>query len=218
MSGKRRDLTGMRFGKLTIIEATVNPKNNRKYWRCLCDCGNTAYAYTHSLLSGKVISCGCSRIKHGGCANGKEDRLYGVWRGMRQRCNDPHAKSYKNYGARGIGVCEEWLNNYQAFKEWAYSHGYNDSAQFYNWQIDRIDNNIGYCPSNCRFITSKQNNRNRRNTKYATINGETRPVTEWCERLGKDFNLVRERLNCGWSVEDAFYKPKQIKTRRVAND
>ena len=211
------DLTGQRFGKLTVVEAVINPQNNRKYWRCLCDCGNTVYSYSHSLLIGAVISCGCSHIKHGGCSNGIEDRLYGVWRSMRQRCYDPHTDSYKNYGARGIDVCEEWRNDYQAFKEWAYSHGYDDSAPFNILHIDRIDNNKGYSPANCRFITSSQNNRNRRNTKYATINGETRPVIEWCELLGKDFNLVRQRLGYGWSVENAFFKPKQIKTRRDIN-
>lgn len=101
--------------------------------------------------------------------------LYKVWSTMKDRCENKHHAKYATYGARGICVCDEW-HNLENFIRWAYAHEYRRGLQ-----IDRIDNDGGYYPDNCRFVTSKQNNRNRRNTKYLTINGETKCVSEWCE-------------------------------------
>lgn len=220
MGNIRNDLTGQRFGRLTVICASRNKYNKRKYWECECDCGNITFAYTHALIAGKVKSCGCLKdeinTKHGGCI-GKEERLYAVWRTMRQRCYDPHTANYKNYGARGIAVCDEWKNDYEAFRKWALANGYNETAKRNTWLLDRIDNNGNYTPENCRFVTPTVNSRNRRSTVKATINGETKPVVEWCEILNKDYNLVRGRLQQGWNIEDALYRPKQYQNRRRTN-
>lgn len=105
-------------------------------------------------------------------------RLFGLWETMRTRCNNKNRDKYMDYGGRGITVCDEWNNSAEAFCEWALSNGYKDGLQ-----IDRIDNNKGYEPSNCRFVTPKQNSRNRRNTVYLTVNGETKCVSEWCETV-----------------------------------
>ena len=104
-------------------------------------------------------------------------RIYSVWCTMKQRCYNPNREKYKDYGGRGIDICDEWQDA-AVFAEWALSHGYRPGLQ-----IDRIDNNAGYSPDNCRFVTPKQNSRNRRNTKILTINGESRSVPEWCESI-----------------------------------
>lgn len=114
--------------------------------------------------------------KHGACCRDK--KLYSVWRTMLHRCNDPKRVKYRDYGGRGIAVCEEWKDA-NVFMDWAFENGYKTGLQ-----LDRIDNNGNYHPENCRFVTPKENSRNRRNTKRLTINGETKTVVEWCEQLG----------------------------------
>lgn len=103
-------------------------------------------------------------------------KLFLVWETMRSRCNNPNRGKYKDYGARGISVCEEWQNSASSFCEWALSNGYSEGLQ-----IDRIDNDKGYSPDNCRWVTPKQNSRNRRNNVFLTIAGVTKSVAEWCE-------------------------------------
>lgn len=111
--------------------------------------------------------------KHGACY--RNEKLYVVWSTMLHRCENPNRTKYKDYGGRGIKVCEEW-HNPNKFIDWAETHGYE-----VGYQLDRIDNNGNYCPENCRWVTPKQNSRNRRNTKLLTVNGETKCVAEWCE-------------------------------------
>lgn len=106
-------------------------------------------------------------------------RLFGLWETMRSRCNNPNREKYGDYGGRGIEVCDEWNRSAEAFCEWALANGYKDGLQ-----IDRIDNNGNYEPSNCRFVTPKTNSRNKRNTVLLTVNGETKCVSEWCETIG----------------------------------
>lgn len=116
-----------------------------------------------------------SHRTHGVCTDHPD--LYGVWCSMKGRCENPNRPKYKDYGGRGIKVCDEW-HDCGAFAEWAFSSGYKRGLQ-----IDRIDVNGDYCPENCRFVTPKQNSRNRRNTKRLTVNGESKTVVEWCEQL-----------------------------------
>lgn len=125
-------------------------------------------------------------------------RLYSIWASMKTRCYNSNHEAYARYGGRGIVVCDEWRNDFMSFYNWALSHGYNDTLT-----IDRIDNNKGYEPNNCRWATRKQQARNLRNNKNITINGETRCLTEWCNILGLNYYTVWERLNYGWSVKKA---------------
>lgn len=113
---------------------------------------------------------------HGFFANYR--RLYGTWESMRARCNNPHREKYKDYGARGIKVCDDWNKSAKSFCEWALKNGYKEGLQ-----LDRIDNSKGYEPDNCRFVTPKVNSRNRRNTVYITIRGIKKSVAEWCETI-----------------------------------
>jgi hypothetical protein len=113
-------------------------------------------------------------VRHGLYKDNRE--LFNIWQTMRTRCENPNRENYKRYGARGITVCEEW-NEAKNFVEWALNNGYKKGLQ-----LDRIDNNKGYSPDNCRFVTATENSRNRRNTKFLTINGQTKCVSEWCEQ------------------------------------
>ena len=160
----RKDLTGQRFGRLTVIRATDQrgPDNGIVY-ECLCDCGNTCFVWNNRLTirtHSRKRSCGClhdeTHEQHGGAGT----LLYHKWNGMRDRCNNPKARQYSYYGGRGIRICDEWQNSFAAFRDWALSAGYKDGLS-----LDRIDYNGNYCPENCRWISMAEQQRNRRNNK-----------------------------------------------------
>ena len=167
------DLTGKRFGKLTVIKQAEH-EGRHSYWLCSCDCGAKKVIRGTSLTSGKQISCGCVRherlalgnkalTKHGGT----NTRLYHVWRGMIDRTERKGNRSYKNYGARGIKICKEWRENFDTFREWAIKNGYDETAKFGDCTIDRIDVDGNYEPNNCRWADAKTQALNTRRRKYA---------------------------------------------------
>lgn len=138
--------------------------------------------------------------KHGDSSN----RLYSIWTNMKTRCYNKNSPKYKVYGARGVTVCEIWKNSYTMFKEWAVTHGYSDYLT-----LDRIDVNGNYEPSNCRWLSIKQQENNRTNNRLITYKGETRTMSEWAEYLGISYNCLQMRLNAyGYSVEEAFESKK----------
>lgn len=167
------DLTGQRFGRLTVIER-AGTRNRMALWRCKCDCGEETLSISGSLRSGASKSCGCSRRSHlvespprrthGGS---RRDRLYRVWRGMIDRCYYPSHNRYTEYGGRGIFICEEWRHDYGTFREWALASGYDADAARGECTIDRIDVDGPYAPWNCRWVDSSTQARNKRNTKKA---------------------------------------------------
>ena len=133
-------------------------------------------------------------------------RLYGIWSNMKTRCNNPKVKPYKNYGGRGITICDEW-GKYDGFYKWAMSSGYQD-----NLTLDRIDSDGNYCPENCRWATQKEQQNNRRNNHLLTYNGETRTLKQWEEICGIDYTLIVHRLKRGMSVHDALFAiPKKAR-------
>ena len=131
-----------------------------------------------------------------------QERLHNVWRGMKSRCNNPNSASYKNYGARGIKVCEEWANDYETFKKWALDAGYDCSKSRKEQSLDRIDNNMGYSPENCRWVTQSENLRNKRDNVLITKDGVTKTATEWGEELGIHPRTIIGRFRSGYDVED----------------
>lgn len=130
------------------------------------------------------------------------EKIFSRFRHMISRCYNPKDKSYDNYGGRGIEMCDEWRTNYQAFENWALSHGFREDLS-----IDRIDNDGNYEPNNCRFVTLKENNQNRRSSKFYTINGETKNLQQWCDYYGIKRGTVITRLEHNWSIEKALTQP-----------
>lgn len=167
------NLIGQRFGRLLVVSQTDkrNPTGS-VYWQCRCDCGKLLSVDGRSLRAGKQKSCGClqreyihkqhNNLIHGGC---HVDRLYNVWHGMKDRCYYPGHNRYQHYGGRGITVCEEWRNNYAAFRDWAMSHGYDPDAPRGGCTIDRIDVDGNYEPDNCRWVDAKTQAKNQRRSK-----------------------------------------------------
>jgi len=154
-SDAAKDITGQRFGKLIAIYKTgvIGPRR-AKLWLFKCDCGNYIYLEPGQVTgpgNKSKTSCGCIRDYHGE----HKSKLYQCWANMKTRCLNPKGRNYRRYGERGINVCKEWFR-YPAFREWALDNGYSD-----NLTIDRIDNDAGYFPENCRWVTVKFNNRNR---------------------------------------------------------
>ena len=192
------DLTGEKYGFLKVIRMLDERKHGKVVWLCKCDCGNKTKVLSNNLRNGSTISCGCHnkknriRTKHGLC----KSRIYNIYICMKERCCNPKSKSYKNYGLRGIDICEEWKQDFMSFYNWAIANGYSEELT-----IDRIDNNKGYAPDNCRWVNKYiQNNNTRRNRKIHCF-GETHTVSEWTMITGINRNTINSRLNKGLSPE-----------------
>lgn len=171
---KRVDLTGKRFGRLVVICRAGKGKGWQSLWLCRCDCGSFVVVRHSSLTSGNTKSCGCyhrdytaiTHTKHGHFG----DRLYFVWNTMKGRCNNPNNQKYKDYGGRGIKVCDEWANDFMSFYIWAMNNGYDPDAPYGVTTIDRIDVNGDYCPDNCQWVDMKTQSQNKRanHNQYTT--------------------------------------------------
>ena len=164
---KVKDLSGLRFGKLTAIAVDGRDKNGNVTWLCNCDCGKSCVVTGVHMSSGHKKSCGCLNSSDGRrqrveTKHGKSNsRLYRVWATMKNRCHNPNTERYRYYGGRGITVCDEWRNDFQKFYEWAISNGYDENAPFQQCTIDRIDNDKGYSPDNCRWVDMNAQRHNR---------------------------------------------------------
>ena len=195
------DLKGKRYHKLLVIERIENQKH-KTMWKCLCDCGNTAFVLTSNLNSNRVKSCGCLKneklIERSTTHKQRHTNLYEVWKTMKQRCFNPNSQSYKNYGARGITVCEEWKNNFISFYEWSMENGYKKGLT-----IDRIDNNSNYCPENCRWADRVVQANNTRLNKHIVINGKDDTLANWIRFFNTTPHSYYSKLKKGYSEQDA---------------
>lgn len=217
--GKFIDLTGQRFGRLVVVKRAddyISPSGGHKArWLCECDCGNTKVITGECLRNGSSKSCGCwnkeqaasLNYKHGYTSGGKHERLFNVWCGMKQRCYDPNHDFYHRYGAIGITVCEEWLIDYTAFRKWAYENGYDENAKLNQCTIDRIDSSKGYSPENCRWVDQKVQSNKLCTNHIIEYNGESHTMSQWADILNMNYNVLKRRIQRGWTTERAFNQP-----------
>lgn len=210
---------GERYGRLVIVEELPRRRSGEnghmlRIMRCKCDCGGEKITKYVSLRNNHTRSCGCwwrdAPYKHGGSTKDSEyKRLYHVWCAMRNRCLNPDDKNYYNYGGRGIGICEEWLD-FPTFKDWALKTGYDPNAPQGVTTIDRIDVNGNYCPENCRWVDIEVQANNKRDTVKITHNGETLSVSQWRRRGGTVCDSVyQKRVKDGWDLESALFTPSK---------
>lgn len=200
------DLTGRRFGRLTAIKPEGISADGKILWACVCECGAIVKVRASLLWSGHTKSCGCLQREKRAELNratktthhATHTRLYGVWRGMRRRCSAKTGEKYENYAKRGIAVCAEWENSFEAFQEWALANGYRDDLT-----LDRKDNNGPYCPENCRWVTMEVQNNNRRINRFINHRNETRTLSQWAKYAGIHPSTLRRRLDRGWDIERA---------------
>lgn len=206
-----KDLTGERFGYLTVIGFDHKGDDYKSYFKVRCDCGKEIIVQGYQLTSGHTKSCGCKKGEMNGEVHKKHSRsgsrIYRIWCGIKNRCLNTHLKVYPLYGGRGIKICDEWIgdNGFQNFYDWAMANGYDDTLT-----IDRVDNDKGYSPDNCRWVDMKiQSNNTRRNVCFE-YNGETLTISQIARKYNMPYKLLYKRLhNFGWTVEEAVNKPKQ---------
>jgi len=191
--GRPKNLAGKPFGRLKAIEPhPVRSNAGRVRWICECSCGNETIVTSQNLITKHTKSCGCIQEKHNYASHEEKHPLYEVWSGMKRRCYNPNKLSYKNYGGRGIIVCDEWRGSANTFINWALVNGWKEGLQ-----IDRRDNDGNYCPENCRFVTPRKNILNQRlliSTNSSGYRGVSRtPDNTWASRI----NINRKRIHLG---------------------
>ena len=203
--GKFQDLTGFKFGRLTVISRAkdrIEPSGkHRIMWYCRCDCGNEKIVCGESLRDGRSTSCGCFRtdiMREKTTHRCEPKHLYGLYNSMKARCYNQNTKAYKDYGGRGVYVCDQWRNDFSAFRDWAFSNGYKRGLS-----IDRIDNSGPYSPDNCRWATMEEQCNNRRSNHLIAINGQTRTLSQWAKIYHKNPKTIFSRVYSGWSPERA---------------
>lgn len=215
MKGRKiRDISGLRFGRLTALSFHGQAKNGYALWLCKCDCGTTKVLRSCKLLEGTTRSCGClqrelaskNHFKHGL----RSHPLYATWCSMKQRCSDQNCRGYKNYGARGIAVCERWQRSFEAFVE---DMGERPSSRH---SVERKDNSKGYSPDNCIWATTPEQHRNTRRTVLLELRGDKKCITDWSQTTGIKLTTLHQRLRTGWSVEKTLTTP--VKSSPARND
>lgn len=183
------DLTGRKFGRLTVLEYAGSDKQRISLWKCKCDCGNEVVVRGSSLTNKLSTSCGCyhrERISTHGCTN---DPLYEIWTNMRQRCTNKNNTSYDHYGGRSICVCDEWAE-FENFYDWSINHGYESRLS-----LDRMNNDGNYEPDNCRWVDRITQQNNRSINRRINFNGETHTLSEWSRILGVNRHTLSYRIN-----------------------
>jgi hypothetical protein len=199
------DHTGKRFGRLTALRRDFDNSKVGTYWICQCDCGTVKSVPGSNLVKGLANSCGClqreraakAATTHGFAPSKKKPSEYTTWRSMRNRCERPACVAYRDYGGRGIKVCERW----KLFVNFLEDMGLKPTPKH---TLDRIDNDGDYSPENCRWVTREANGRNKRNNWQVTFIGETKPLAEWCDQFNLPYNRTYGRLRRGRTPEEAF--------------
>lgn len=204
------EMVGQRFGRLVVVCRDCITASRGSRWICACDCGKRVSVPQSSLRSRHTKSCGClhdelssQRMSAQNRSHGlSHTRMYGIWTDMKKRCNNKNHWAYSHYGGRGIGYADEW-ELFENFHEWSINNGYDDSLT-----LDRIDNNAGYSPANCRWATRKEQANNKSNTKKYTVNGGEYTLSQLSEMHGIPYHTLHGRVaQYGWCIEKAISTP-----------
>lgn len=199
------DMTGQKCGRLTVTDTFEVRGRRRTYWLCACSCGAQKWVIADALRSGATRSCGClndetrRETRHGGAVNGRHSPEYATWHSMKQRCTNPRNSKFERYGGRGIGVCDRWLN----FDAFLADMGPRPSLSH---SIDRIDNDRGYEPGNCRWALIETQNRNHSRNHLITYKGESLCLADWVTRTGIPHATLSWRLR-NWPLDKALTTP-----------
>ena len=210
------DLTGQKFGRLTVVKYAGKTKDHKSKWECKCECGNRQIVRAAALKQGGVKSCGClandarkengkkmrgvksSQYKHGLSGS----RINGIYRSIKERCKNKNNPAYNHYGGRGIRICAEWDSDFSKFYEWSMANGYSPELT-----IDRIDNDGDYAPENCRWVSMRVQQNNRSNNVRITYNNETHTLSEWAGITGISKSALYHRYARGWPADKMLVVP-----------
>ena len=211
-SRRAMDLTGHRYGQLTVLAFSGRDAKGATLWNCVCDCGAPTTCRTRDMRSGNTTSCGCVGVRRRAQAAAAANTTHGMsasityeaWSSMKRRCYEETHKSFHRYGGRGIAVCGRWLGSFESFLS---DMGERPSAAH---TLDRLDGDGHYEPANCRWATPKQQARNRSNNVVLAAFGESKLLIEWTEdpRCSVTFAALQKRLAIGWDAEKAISTPK----------
>ena len=197
--GKIINMIGQKYAKLTVLSQVGVNKSGEKMYECLCECGNIKVIRGNSIRRGLTTSCGCYRSQYISNKNKSHEQCdnptYKSWTAMKSRCLNPNTVAYQNYGGRGIKICDEWMD----FNNFLRDMGDKPKGK----TLDRIDVNGNYEPSNCRWASVKEQNRNTRQNVMITYNGETLCMKEWAERLSISYPTLQSRIRSGWDAKKA---------------
>lgn len=207
MNKNFKDISGKTYGRLKVLYRTENDKYGNAQWVCICECGNKTTVKGYCLRMGKTKSCGCLQkdtvrnreYKHGYTGT----RIYSIWSGMKDRCLNSNSNAYKDYGAKGIKVCDEWLKA-ENFIKWAFNNGYKDVLT-----IERIDSNGNYEPSNCTFTTRSDQNRNTSRNIKQIISGKEYTLSQIAKMLGVTRGTV-----CRWYHKEGLRNEELIQRHK----
>ncbi len=210
---------GKRFNRLTVLKLAGKNKHGHQLFECKCDCGKVVVIEGTAVKNNRTRSCGCLQrdvVKKRCTIHGMtKTKLFGVWTTMNQRCSNPNTVSYDRYGAKGIYVCEEWKNDFVTFMNWSLKHGYRDGLS-----IDRIDNDKGYSPENCRWVNAYVQSNNRSNNRLMTLNGTTKNCKQWADYFGFNYKYFHEKCKKNdWNLEKVLeipYFKNQIKEGAIS--
>lgn len=218
------DLTGIKFGRLVALAWTGRRERNALVWKFQCDCGNVVERVGVEVTQGRCSSCGCwakeeaarrfekyarpARITAATIHGKSKTRTFYAWGGMKDRCSNPNNKDFAKYGGRGISVCQRWLDSFENFLA---DMGEKPDGM----TLDRIEVNGNYEPSNCRWASPRTQVNNRRKTTMLTMNGVTKPLTEWADEVGLGPKTIMYRLKQGWDVKSALTEPLNTKRKHT---
>ena len=205
---------GVRWGRLTVIGLSLKKNGSQRLWDCVCDCGKTIAVYHANLVSGATKSCGCWHkewILHKFTKHGLSNKIpeYNIWNGIKQRCRNPNTKQYKDYGGRGISICDRWND----FSNFIKDMGFRPTNKH---SIERLDVNGNYEPQNCIWLLIKDQSKNRRDIRYLTINGVTKTIMDWAKENNIRPGLIKDRIDIlKWPINDKLFIPADPKRPKI---